>query len=111
MLCRQSTFFLSMANENQTAQPEQLHKNSDHVHASPGDKLQPQHADPGGIPLEHRLMTKAQVAAYFGITERTVENWMAQRLLPHRKVGRTVRFMFSDLLDALDTRFKVSRRP
>lgn len=65
---------------------------------------------PLGVPPEHRLLTAAEAAAYFQVTERTVEAWRAKRLLPFRKVGRTIRYKLADLLQALDDRFLVRRR-
>ena len=67
-------------------------------------------ASPTGVPLEHRLLTTAEAAAWFQVTERTVEAWRAKRLLPFTKIGRTVRFRLADLLQALDDRFLVKRR-
>jgi|GEM_PF-3771413 len=96
--------------EKQSAQPAQPNKPSDHVRALPGDKPPQQHANPGGVPAEHRLLTTAEAAAWFQVTERTVEVWRAKRILPFRKIGRTIRFKQSDLLQALDERFLVKRR-
>lgn len=73
---------------------------------SPAAKATQEHANPGGMPQEHRLLTKAQVAEYFCKDERTIENWMATGQLSYRKIGRTIRFKISDLLEDLD-RFKV----
>ena len=56
-------------------------------------------------------MTTSAVAEYFQVTERTVEAWRAKGLLPHRKISRTIRYKLGDLLEALDTKLKVSRRP
>lgn len=77
---------------------------------SPEAKAPQQHANPGGVPAEHRLLTTAEAAAWFQVTERTVEVWRAKRLLPYRKIGRTIRFLQADLLQALDERFLVKRR-
>lgn len=111
MLRRQITFFPSMTEINQQARPENPNKTSDCAHALPEGKAPQQHANPGGVPAEHRLLTTAEAAAWFQVTERTVEAWRAKGLLSHRRVGRTIRFKFSDLLEALDTKLKVSRRP
>ena len=96
------------SSHQQPAQPDPQH------HAlipSPEAKAPQQPANPGGVPPEHRLLTTAEAAAWFQVTERTVEAWRAKGLLSHRRVGRTIRFKFSDLLEALDTKLKVSRRP
>lgn len=50
------------------------------------------------------------MAEYFTVTQRTVEAWRAKRLLPYRKIGRTIRYRFGDLQQALDDRFLVTRR-
>ena len=55
-------------------------------------------------------MTTSEVAEYFQVTERTVEAWRAKRLLPYRKIGRTIRFKMADLTAALDDRFLIKRR-
>ncbi len=77
---------------------------------SPEAKAPQQPANPGVIPPEHALLTTAEAAAWFKVTERTVEAWRAKRLLPCRKIGRTIRFKLSDLLQALDDRFLIKRR-
>lgn len=91
----------------QPAQPDPLHHD---LIPSPEAKAPQQLATTGGIPPEHRLLTTAEAAAYFQVTERTVEAWRAKRLLPFRKVGRTIRYKLADLLQALDDRFLVRRR-
>lgn len=97
---------MSMTDDNQNAHPEQPNTNPACFHASPEGEAPQQQATPGGMPPEHRLLTKAQVAEYFDKDERTIENWMATGQLSYRKIGRTIRFKISDLLEDLD-RFKV----
>lgn len=99
-----------MTDDNQTAQPEQPNGNSAYLHASQEDKTPQQLANPGGIPPEHRLMTTKEVADYFQVTGRTVEAWRTQRLLPYRKIGRTIRYKLADVLQALDDRFLIKRK-
>lgn len=84
--------------------PDQAHR------SGPEAKKPQQRVSLGDIPAEHRLLTTAEAAAYFQVTERTVEAWRAKRLLPYRKIGRTIRYRFGDLLQALDERFLVSRQ-
>ena len=93
---------------DETAQGD--HMKSGDRRPSPEAKALPQQASPGGVPPEHRLLTTAEAAAWFKVTERTVETWRAKRLLPFRKIGRTIRFKQADLLQALDDRFLVRRR-
>ena len=84
--------------------------------AAPDDRSQspeakaPQQANPGGMPAEHRLLTTAEAAAWFQISERTVEAWRAKGLLPYRRIRRTIRYKLADLLQALDDQFLVTRK-
>lgn len=54
------------------------------------------------IPFEHRLFTKPQMAAYFQVEIRTLESWVQRGILLPRKMGRTVRFLGSDIIAMLD---------
>jgi hypothetical protein len=38
------------------------------------------------------LVTKQELAVMYSVSTRTIENWMAIRIIPFFKVGRTVRF-------------------
>jgi excisionase family DNA binding protein len=42
--------------------------------------------------IENDYITKSQVAERFQVTPRTIEAWMAKRLIPFQKIGRTLRF-------------------
>ena len=86
------------------------HTISDDHRPSPEAKAPQQQVNLGGMPAEHRLLTTAEAAAWFQVTERTVEAWRAKRILPFRKIGRTIRFKQADLLQALDERYLVKRR-
>lgn len=93
------------------AQADLVHPKSSDFCPSPDSQPAPkQQSQPNGVPPEHRLMTTSEVAEYFTVTQRTVEAWRAKRLLPYRKIGRTIRFKLSDLLQALDDRFLIKRR-
>jgi excisionase family DNA binding protein len=49
---------------------------------------------------EHdKYLTKQGLAVRLRVTTRTVESWMAKGLIPFRKIGRTVRFDWSDVRD------------
>lgn len=48
------------------------------------------------------LLTEQEVARLFRVTRRTVERWRAEGILPYRKIGRTIRFKWADLDEALD---------
>jgi excisionase family DNA binding protein len=58
-------------------------------------------------PFEYRLMTKRQIAEYFGITERTIEVWMRRRYIPFIKIGQTVRFRVASVLRYVDEKYLV----
>ena len=68
------------------------------------------------VPFEYRIMSKSEMAAYLGITERTIEIWMRRRMIPFIKLGRTVRFRVDSVLRYVDEKYTVSvagsrRRP
>lgn len=60
------------------------------------------------IPFAHRLMTKREIAEYFGITERTIEAWMRRRYIPYIKIGQCVRFRVATVLRYVDDKYLVS---
>ncbi len=68
----------------------------------------PDAATPNPVPFEHRLFTKKEVAAYFAVTERTIEIWMRRRYIPYLKIGQTVRFRLSAVLRYVDEKFLVA---
>lgn len=53
------------------------------------------------------ILTKEQLAQRMNVSLRTVENWMEQRLVPYVKPTRTVRFIWSDVEQALRRNFGV----
>jgi excisionase family DNA binding protein len=57
------------------------------------------------------LLTKHQLAMRIGVSMRTVETWMARKLVPHIKIGKTVRFHWSDVEQALKRNFGVGYAP
>ena len=44
-----------------------------------------------------RLLTVQQVADLLGIKVQTIYLWVAQKRIPHRKIGRLVRFRMCDV--------------
>ena len=48
------------------------------------------------------LSTKPSVAAFYDVSERTVERWMRRRLIPFFKIGGKVRFRLSDVIASLE---------
>ena len=47
------------------------------------------------------LLNKRKLAIKLGISMRTVSVWMEQKRLPYIKVGRSVRFVWGDVLKKL----------
>jgi excisionase family DNA binding protein len=56
---------------------------------------------------EH-LLKKPEVAAFFGTTVRTVENWMRSGEIPFFRIGRSIRFKKDDILQHLNTHKRVN---
>lgn len=46
-------------------------------------------------------ISKRELAETLGISTRTISHWMSQRLLPYRKIGRTVLFDPAEVEQAL----------
>lgn len=56
-----------------------------------------------------RLLNKTELAAFFGVRTRTIENWM--RLgLPYFKIKRTVRFKLTDVMAHLESNHRRCHR-
>jgi len=53
------------------------------------------------------LRDKKEAAAYLKIGVRTLDDWMAKRLIPYFKIGKSVRFKTADLDAALE-KFRVA---
>jgi len=60
------------------------------------------------IPFGFRLMSKTDMAAYLGVSDRTLEIWMRRRLIPYIKLGRTVRFRIASVLPYIDEKYTVA---
>ena len=67
------------------------------------------------VPLEAEsadgLLTKNQVALRVGVSIRTIESWMAKKLIPYIKIRKTVRFNWPDVERALKRGFGVGYGP
>ena len=59
------------------------------------------------VPDVDRVLTKAELARFLGVSQRTVEHLMRDHGLWHRKVGRSVRFLLADILTQLANNFRV----
>jgi hypothetical protein len=53
---------------------------------------------------------KADVAAHFNLSKRSVDNWMKRGLLPYIRVGRNVRFRLSEAEGTINRLIKVKGR-
>jgi len=47
------------------------------------------------------FINKREVARHLGKTLRTVDNWMGRGILPYYKIGRSVQFRWSEVLNHL----------
>jgi len=56
------------------------------------------------------MLTKKDLAARLRVTLRTIENWQRAGHLPFLKISNVVLFHWPDVLDHLNTHFKVQRR-
>ena len=57
---------------------------------------------PNNTPGEAEIMTKSDVAKFLKKSQRTIDAWMASKLIPYIKVGHSVIFRRSVLLAHLD---------
>jgi excisionase family DNA binding protein len=47
--------------------------------------------------MEDRLLTVRELAAYVRVNPFSVYRWVAQKRIPHLRVGRTLRFRLEDI--------------
>ena len=57
-------------------------------------------------PLPRLYLRPDEAAHVIGVSRRTLSAWQSARVIPFRRVGRTVLFAVADIQQALD-RFKV----
>jgi excisionase family DNA binding protein len=55
-------------------------------------------------PDVNRLLTITEAAALLGVKTQTLYLWVSQKRVPHRKIGRLVRFTESDLEEFVGSR-------
>ena len=48
-----------------------------------------------------KLITRYELAHYLQIEQRTIRGWTARGLLPHYRLGKTIRYRVSEVLAAL----------
>ena len=56
------------------------------------------------------FIDKAEVGRRLGMRPRTVDDWMSRGLLPFYKLGRSVRFKWSEVESHLAANYRVCRR-
>ena len=61
------------------------------------------------LKMADAMLTKQEIAKHFGITERTVENWMKSGYVPFLRIGRSVRFSLKDVGRHAEARHRVCR--
>ena len=55
-----------------------------------------------GVPLPKTLISKRELAAILGVSERTIENWLAEKRIPRLQLSaRLQRFNLPKVLNAL----------
>lgn len=61
---------------------------------------------PAGCPSPGEFLTKREMAARLKVSLRTIENWQLGSLIPHLKIGNTVRFYWPAIVAQLHKNFK-----
>ena len=54
------------------------------------------------------LLDKREVAARLRISPRTLDSWLRKKRIPFFKIGTTVRFRMSDVLERLQASYRVN---
>jgi excisionase family DNA binding protein len=56
----------------------------------------------GELPTEAEFLTKREVAAMLRVSPRTLDTWLQRGLVPHIRLGRSVRFSRASLTRHLE---------
>jgi excisionase family DNA binding protein len=64
-------------------------------------------ANPLAMPATDELITKRELARRLRLSTRTIDAWMRTKHLPYLKCGKTVRFLWTDVLEKLNA-FRVN---
>lgn len=59
----------------------------------------------------NRLLTITEAAALLGVKPQTLYLWVSLRRVPHRKIGRLVRFTESDLEEFVSRQKQLPHEP
>ena len=65
---------------------------------------------PAAQPRQDGMITKRELAERLRVTYRTIENWQRAGHLPFIKISSVVLFHWPDVVEHLNTHFKVQRR-
>ena len=49
------------------------------------------------------------MARIMGVSVRTIENWMVQRLIPHQKINKVVTFDLVEARKAINTKYNIKK--
>lgn len=60
------------------------------------------HSPKPSIPFEFQIFSKKQLADYFQVSERTIENWVTKGYLEHTHIAGTIRFQMGQVLALLE---------
>jgi excisionase family DNA binding protein len=75
--------------------------------------MTPETSNPSSAATQHMapepFIGKHEVARRLNKNLRTVDNWMARRVLPYYKIGRSVSFKWSEIETALAQNFRIAR--
>ena len=58
-------------------------------------------ANPLAMPATDELITKRELARRLRLSTRSIDAWMRTKHLPFLKIGKTVRFRWSDVMEKL----------
>ncbi len=63
-------------------------------------------------PADGKLLTVAELAVYFDVTEQTIRAWAHddQMALPHGRFGRHIRFDRTEIQEWIDERWRHGRK-
>jgi excisionase family DNA binding protein len=69
------------------------------------NRLKPTKLEPK-VERPNPYLRKTQMAELLQVSVRTLDNWMARRLIPYIRIGRTIRFRRTDLENNIGNLFE-----